>query len=113
MALDKTYHVRKNAEIETIMKRKDTVGDQFFVVYKLENPAASHFRFAISVSKKYGNAVERNRMRRRIREIIGKEPVKAGIDFFIVVKPASYPLLFAEITQDLHKLFARAKIIEV
>ncbi|MFH0993436.1 MAG: ribonuclease P protein component [bacterium] len=111
--MDKSYHVRKNAEIEAIMKRKDTVGDQFFVVYKLENPSISHIRFAISVSKKFGNAVARNRMRRRIREIIAKESLRTGMDYFIVVKPAACPLLFTEITQDLHKLFARAKIIEV
>jgi len=110
--MDKTYHVRKNEEIEKIIKRKDTVGDQFFVVYKLENPALPHLRFAISVSKKFGNAVERNRMRRRIREIVQKAGLKPIYDYFIVVKPAAAPLQFADIAADLQKLFARAKIIE-
>jgi len=109
--MDKSYHVRKNDDIERIIKRKDTVGDAYFVVYKLENPDVPHLRFAVSVPKKYGNAVARNRIRRRIREIVAHAGLKDAFDYFIVVKPAAAPLTFAELSADLHKLFARAKII--
>lgn len=110
--MDKSYHVRRSVEIEQIIKRKDAVGDPYFVVYKLANPAIPHLRFAVSVPKKYGNAVARNRMRRRIREIVAHSKLKSEYDYFIVVKPAAAPLLFAAISDDLQKLFARAKIIE-
>ncbi len=109
--MDKSYHVRKNEDIEKIIKRKETVGDSCFVVYKLLNPDVPHLRFAISVPKKYGNAVERNLIRRRIREIVAHAGLKDDFDYFIVVKPAAGALTFAELTADLHKLFARAKII--
>ncbi|MFA5007065.1 MAG: ribonuclease P protein component [Candidatus Izemoplasmatales bacterium] len=109
--MDKSYHVRKNEDIEKIIKRKDTVGDSCFVVYKLINPVVAHLRFAISVPKKYGNAVERNLIRRRVREIVTHASLKDDFDYFIVVKPAAAGLNFAELSADLHKLFARAKII--
>jgi ribonuclease P protein component len=111
--MDKSYHVRKNTDIEKIIKRKDSVGDPYFVVYKLENKDIPHLRFAISVSKKFGNAVERNRVRRRIREIVAHANLKPAFDYFIVVKPAAAPLQFSEISANLSKLFARAKIIGV
>jgi len=109
--LDKSYHVRKNEDIEKIIKRKDTVGDAYFVVYKLDQPTIPHLRFAVSVPKKYGNAVQRNLIRRRIREIVAHAELKPNYDYFIVVKPNAAPLTFDEIRADLHKLFARAKII--
>jgi ribonuclease P protein component len=110
--MNKTYHVRKNEEIERIVKNKDTTGDQFFVIYKLSNPACPHLRFAVSVPKKFGIAVARNRMRRRVREIIQKANLKDEYDYLFVVKPAAAPLDFTEIRNDLYKLFAKAKIIE-
>ncbi len=109
--MDKSYHVRKNEDIEKIIKRKDTVGDAYFVVYKLDQPAFPHLRFAVSVPKKYGNAVQRNQIRRRIREIVAHAELKPNFDYFIVVKPNAASLTFDEIRADLHKLFARAKII--
>jgi len=110
--MEKAFRVKKNAEIEKIIQRKDSVGDGFFVVYKIDNPKTGHFRFAISISKKYGIAVERNLMKRRVREVVTAGRFLDRYDFLIIVKSTAAKLTFAEISADLHKLFARAKIIE-
>ncbi len=111
--MNKTFHVKKSSEIEKIIHAKNSVGDQYFVVYRQENHDNLHMRFAISVPKKYGNAVQRNLMKRRIREVVSKISFLHHIDFFIVVKSSASRLSFQEINDDLYKLFARAKIIEV
>ncbi|MBU0997523.1 MAG: ribonuclease P protein component [Firmicutes bacterium] len=108
--MEKAYRVKKSAEIEFIMKNKSSVGDGSFVIYKLVKKDETHFRFAISVPKKYGNAVERNLMKRRIREIVRSNHFLDGLDFFIIVKPKAKELNFQEVKIDLEKLFARAKI---
>lgn len=111
--MEKAYRVKKNTEIEKIIQKKESVGDGFFVVYKAENRKTGHFRFAVSVSKKFGIAVERNLVKRRVREIVAATDFQDRYDFLIVVKPAANRLEFMDIKTDLHKLFARAKITEV
>lgn len=110
--MEKAYRVKKSAEIEKIMKNKTSVGDGYFVVYKKQNQDLSHFRFAISVPKKYGNAVMRNLMKRRVREVIRTQKFDSTIEFFVIVKPKANTLSFQEIQMYLTKLFARAKILE-
>jgi len=110
--LEKAYRIKKNTEIEAIIKQKSSVGNNHFVVYQAENPQNDHFRFAISVSKKYGTAVERNKVKRRIREIVRLLKLSSRNDFLVVVKPAAIMLDFISIRDELTKLFARAKIIK-
>jgi len=111
--MEKAYRVKKNTEIEKIIRKKESVGDGFFVIYKSENVQTGHFRFAVSVSKKYGIAVERNQIKRRVREIVAAAHFQGRYDFLIVVKTVAKKLDFNEMQTDLNKLFARAKIIEV
>ena len=110
--MKKEYRVKRNTEIVKIIQKRDSVGDVFFVIYKSGNLHTGHFRYAISVSKKYGIAVQRNLIKRRVREIVDATKFIESYDFLIVIKPAASKLSFAEISTDLHKLFARAKITE-
>lgn len=111
--MNKDFRVKKSREIEEILKRKQSVGGPYFTIYKKENHDAIHFRFAVSVSKKFGNAVERNQLKRRVREIVQSCSFRNNVDFFIITKPAAKTLDFATMKQELEKLFARAKILEV
>ena len=60
-------------------------------------------RFGFTVSKKVGNAVERNRVRRRLREIVRlseKNRMQSGHDYVLVGRRAALKLPFARIAQD-------------
>lgn len=56
-------------------------------------------RFGFSVSKKVGKAVLRNKLRRRLRNIIGSraEQIKAGYLAVFVIRPAAAGSTFAQI----------------
>jgi len=110
--VEKAYRVKKSAEIENIMKNRSSVGDGYFVLYQRKNENLDHFRFAISVPKKYGNAVMRNLMKRRVREIVKQNQFKTNIDFFIIVKTNASSLSFQEIKNHLEKMFVKSKIVE-
>jgi len=109
--LKKEYRIKKSAEIERVMKNRKTVGNSYFILYYQKNHENKNFRYALSVPKKYGNAVYRNLMKRRLREIIKVNSFDETIDFFIVAKPKSRGLSFVEIKKLLENLFAQAKIL--
>lgn len=110
--MNKEYRIKKSAEIEMVMKEKASVSDGSFVLYHRKKTDNIHFRYAISVPKKYGSAVERNKMKRRMREIVSKYGFRDDVDFFVIAKLKSKELDFPSIQLALEKLFARAKIIK-
>lgn len=61
-------------------------------------------RVGFTVSKKVGNAVERNRVRRRLREIVRLAPagrMQAGHDYVLIGRRAALALPFARMIAEL------------
>lgn len=75
-------------------------------------PAAEP-RVGFTVTKKHGNAVERNRMRRRLREAVRQSAafaMKPGHDYVIVARREVLTVPFAELTVQLvERIEARPK----
>ncbi len=109
--MKKEYRVKKGSEIEQIIKIRQSKGNKYFVLYKRENHGQSHFRFAVSVSKKFGNAVKRNQVKRRVREIIANSVINDQYDLFIVVKNDAKSLDFAEIKSYLELLMEKQNVL--
>ena len=108
--MKKEYRVKKGKEIEMIIKDKKSVGNKYFVVYKKENHENTHFRFAVSVPKKYGNAVKRNKIKRQVREIVSKRDIFPQIDIFVVVKANANTLEFKDIKKSIETLIKKQNI---
>ena len=66
--------VKKNLEFNEIIKKGKKYYSDLFFVYILKN-SFPYNRFGISVSKKVGNAVIRNKYKRRIKNIIDNTPI--------------------------------------
>ncbi|MBR2577769.1 MAG: ribonuclease P protein component [Erysipelotrichaceae bacterium] len=62
----KKYRIKKNEEFSRIISRKRSKAGDGFVLY-FDDAREEHSRIGISVSKKLGNAVIRNRIKRQIR----------------------------------------------
>jgi len=106
----KEYRVKKSGEIEMIVKHKQSRANKYFVIYKKENHDNTHFRFAVSVSKKYGNAVERNKIKRQVREIISKLDIIDIFDVFVVVRVSSKGISFKDINNSITSLVKKLNI---
>ncbi len=61
--------IKKNVQFNRVYKRGQSVAGAFIVLYKLKNNC-DEVQFGITVSKKVGKAVVRNRVRRLIRQAI-------------------------------------------
>ena len=63
-------------------------------------------RFGFTVTKKVGGAVERNRIRRRLREVVRlmpDNPAQAGRDYVIFAKRDALRVSFDEMTEELRR----------
>lgn len=109
--MKKEYRIKKSDEIQRLIKKRKTVGNSYFILYFDKNHDFENFRYALSVPKKYGNAVKRNLMKRRLREIIKVNSFDNKYDFFIVVKPKAIDLDFDQIKILIENLFVKANIL--
>jgi ribonuclease P protein component len=82
------YRVRSARDYQKVYRRRTVVSDTLLVVYSCEN-AFDHPRLGLSVSRKVGGAVVRNRWKRLLREAfrLRRAELPSGID--LVVSPRS------------------------
>jgi ribonuclease P protein component len=65
-------------------------------------------RLGISVSKRVGNAVVRNRVKRRLREIFRRQRPDQPVDIVIHARPSAATATFQELARELPELISRA-----
>ncbi|HJE19324.1 MAG TPA: ribonuclease P protein component [Aliicoccus persicus] len=70
--MKKKYRIKRDYDFTMVFKRGKSFANRQFVVYFKDNPDTGHLRLGISVSKKLGNAVKRNKIKRRIRAFFQK-----------------------------------------
>ena len=80
------YRVKTHEDFQEVIKAKQTVSNRIYVLYYKKNNL-DHSRVGISASKKLGNAVVRNKIRRQIR-MMAKEVIDFdfSIDYCIIVR---------------------------
>jgi ribonuclease P protein component len=110
--LKKKYRIKKSSEIQQLMKKKNTVGNSYFVLYYQKNHEIGNFRYAISVPKKYGMAHERNLMKRHLREVVKISDFFDDVEFFIIAKLKSKILNFFEIKSNFEDLLKKANLLK-
>jgi ribonuclease P protein component len=105
--MNKQYRIKKSEEIKQLVGRRQTVGNSYFVIYH-QPRKEDHFRFAVSVNKKWGTAPERNQMKRRLRDIVSRhKEMFEHVDFLIVAKPSCKGIGFEKMKESLADLFIR------
>jgi ribonuclease P protein component len=68
-------------------------------------------RYAYSVSKRVGKAVVRNKVRRRLREIMRALPVAEGQDIVITARPEAAKADFQALKAELTLMLQRARLL--
>ena len=70
-------------------------------------------RYGLSVSKRVGNAVIRNRMKRLLREILRVMPLIPSWDMVFIVRPAAATADYASLKEAVESLLSRAGLLEI
>jgi ribonuclease P protein component len=105
----KQYRIKDSSEIKTVLNARKKKADGFFSLYVRPN-RLSHFRFAVSVGKKYGNAVARNKIKRQVRMVVANHVKRRlGMDIFIIIRPSAAQLSYQSIEKKLKQLINAQK----
>ena len=78
------------------------------VVMKVLPNGLALSRYGLSVSKRVGKAVTRNRVKRRLREILRITPLKSSWDIIFIARPAAATTDYAALKSGVEDLLSRA-----
>lgn len=103
--------VKKNEDYNRIIKTGKAYRYKDYVVY-IENTSDNIYHFGLSVGKKIGNAVTRNKYKRRIKNILDKITFKNNFNCIIIVKKGILTKTFQEMEEDIRQLVKCMNIIK-
>ena len=111
--MKKRFRVKKEKDFNAIFQEGKSVANRKFVVYRLEN-SEQHFRVGLSVSKKLGNAVTRNQIKRRIRHVLitHKDQIIENLDFVVIARKGVEEMNYTEIEKNLLHVLRLANIYQ-
>lgn len=98
--MNKKFIIRKNEEIQEIVKTSKKIVSKYFIIYYRKNDY-SYSRFCVSVSKKIGKAHTRNLFRRRIKDILMKNKLNNSNDYVIILRNAVTDILYDKMRYEL------------
>ena len=103
--------MRRQADFARVFRSGQHHSGRLMAVRSAPNDLALS-RYACSVSKRVGNAVVRNRVRRRVREAMRVLPLIEGYDIVVVARPEAARSDFPHLREELTRLMRRGKLLE-
>lgn len=103
--MKKKYVVKENKEFTNIINTCKYSKDPNLVIYYKDNNL-EYDRYGISISTKFGNAVERNLYKRRVRSIIdtNKKNYHIKRDYIIIIRKACKEGSYSSIKESYNSL---------
>ncbi len=68
-------------------------------------------RYGLSVSKRVGKAVTRNRVKRLLREVLRLTPLEPGWDIIFIARSGAASANYAELEKSVVSLLSRAQLL--
>lgn len=94
--MKKQFRLKKNQEISKIVNLRQVINSASFAIYYQPNNL-EYTRVCVSVSKKLGIAVIRNKIKRQVREMVDKVfEFNHSKDYVIVVRKKYFDFSFQE-----------------
>ena len=96
--------IKASDEFTEIINTGKTKKNKYYSIYYRKNDEKN--RYGITIPKKLGIAVLRNKTKRRVKNIIdkNKKSIQNGYDYVIIVKKGILELAYLDIEKELLKL---------
>jgi ribonuclease P protein component len=100
-----------NKRFSQIHQEGSSAANRFLVIRFLAN-GLDQSRFGILTSKRIGNAVVRNKVKRRLREAIRSNRIKSGWDALFIARKGSDKASYQELRQAADNLLRRSHLVD-
>lgn len=102
--------IQKSADFDTIIQTNQKLKNKYFSIFIQKNNFHQN-RYGISVPKKLGIAVLRNKKKRQIKNIIDKNEnmIPKYYDYVIILKKELLELSYSQLNDSLITLFQKIK----
>jgi len=110
--LRRDYSLRRNKEFRYVYRKGRSVSDSYMVLVYVPTKTP-HLKVGFSVSKKLGNSVQRNKIKRRMKEAFFSVFDDVSLNCLLVFTPRekAKELNYRQIEMSLNKLLKKAGLI--
>jgi ribonuclease P protein component len=111
--VEANLRLRKRESFARVFRHGQSTANRNFVLYYRKNATVPAFRLGVSVSKKVGCAVIRNRIRRLVKEVVRlqKHRMKSNFDLILIAKKPAADLDFWECKKNVLHILNKAQIL--
>ena len=109
--MHRQQRLRRQADFRAVRAGGRRAADSVLIINAVHS-GQQDTRFGLSVGKRVGNAVVRNRLKRQLREILRALEVKAGWDIVVIARVGAADAGFLRLQTSVHALAARVGAIE-
>ena len=112
--MKKKYRIKKNEDFQYILNRGKSFANRQLVIYYIRKENQTHFRIGISVGKKLGNAVLRNKIKRYLRESLNllKDQIRPDVQIIIIARNDAKNKSFWEIQRSLKHVLSKQNLLK-
>ena len=111
--LKRINRLKKRYQFNYVYKSGEHFSGEHIVLYTATSKT-KNIKIGLAVTKKVGHAVVRNKIRRRLREIIKKElpNLKQNYNIIIIARDNVTEASFEQLSLELNKLIKKANLIK-
>jgi ribonuclease P protein component len=112
--MKKELRIKKNKDFQEAFNKGRSFANRQLVVYVLKKEEQTTFRIGLSVSKKLGNAVTRNQIKRYIRQAVFelKDSMQQDLDYVIIARKPLVEMDFFEVKKSLTHVLKVGKVFQ-
>ena len=105
--------IKKSDEFSSIIKKRNGVSNKYFIL-NIENNDSNIPKFGITFVKHIGNAVTRNKLKRRTKSIIdnNKNTYQDNKKYIIIIKKDAVDITYQEMEKQLISIFKKGEQYE-